>query len=94
MTGIQIAQLRGIVYYEFRMLWRERGLLVITLAIVAMVLLTSIIASTNEGVGQSATPLELLREGQFNIAQPGGVHDLVAGWGFIGADRPRCLWPI
>ena len=63
--------LAGSSYYEFRMLWRERGLLVITLAVVAMVLLASIIASTDEAVGaESTTPLELsCCEGRFNIAQ-------------------------
>ena len=68
MSMVQLSQVGGIAYYEFRMLWRERGLLVITLAVVAMVLLASLIAST-EIVGQSTSSLEILLQGQLNIAQ-------------------------
>src|SRR5688572_27685105 len=40
MNGIEWLQLRGMLVYEFKMHWRRRALLIVTLAITVMLLFT------------------------------------------------------
>lgn len=46
---MQFSKIMGIAYYEFRMQWRRRGLVVITLALLVMMLLPALIIRTELG---------------------------------------------
>ncbi len=83
-----ISQLRGIAYYEFRMLWRERAQIVITLVLLLMVLIPSLIAS-NEVNGVSATDLVRFSGTDYNVTQ---VIVMIM-WGPVGVSM-ALLVPI
>jgi hypothetical protein len=53
MNAIQVAQLRGMMVYEFRMHWRRRALIVVTLALTVMLLfmMAVLAASLHEASG-------------------------------------------
>jgi ABC-type transport system involved in multi-copper enzyme maturation permease subunit len=65
---MQMTQALGVARYEFRMLWRERALIVITLALLLMVLVSSWVA-TNEIVGQNASAFEVMADTRLSVTQ-------------------------
>ncbi len=75
-----ISQVGGIAYYEFRMLWRERALLVITLALLVMSLLISWI-TLSEIVQRNDSAFDVLIDAELSIAQ----IIVFVTWGPVGA---------
>ena len=66
--SIRLSQILGIASYEFRMLWRERALVVLTLALLLMVLIPSLIASSGY-LSENAGAFGMLAEAEQRVTQ-------------------------
>ena len=83
---MELYQIRAMAYYEFRMLWRERALLVITLALLFMSLISSWIA-LSEIVQRNDSAFDVLVDAELSIAQI--IVFLI--WGPVGASLALLL---
>jgi hypothetical protein len=77
MTALQIAQLRGMIKYEFRMHWRRRALLIVSLAVTVMILFEMLILSSSlqmpEGLDREAARRAISATIVFSTWAPIGV---------------------